>query len=1604
MNRKLTAVFTSIGILATMGVVGLAGCAGERNPIDRTQPYALQKSLFVGSDLLDPIDNPEFYAQGTLIDVGGYGASQDGLFISTYTQSVSRLKWQITEDLLLGRLAYERIENADGHGAGPATNDGTIVVAYRIEKHFDIVRSYNPTTGEELNVIEENSVDRPWYERGYMRVDWSKNLNVDAYDFDTLALLQPFGGIIYEPMNFDITNPEDPNAPIFDLENGYFDITNKAFAKPKDIDLSSFGWGIDSIPACFLPNDFMGGTNPAGTCNPVELTIRQSFRRVEDTDYEPVHWDGLRFQAYGVFTVDRYGYAYNYGMSDDRWYRFATRYNIWERSHYYDDPINMLGPVECNTPTTTPFGSEPTRDLDHNGTHDECESVGLGSKCDRFKQRCTLPYAQRQTVTTPWYYNSHSDPLYFDATTDATHEWDVALRMAAQSARYAECNITGGDNCIGRFMVHYGQQEDNLDTVMLAREIDACRAANRDNPAQCATMADTIGAKRGLSPSVINTTKLPEMIVLCHSPVEANDHLACGSPRLPASVSAADCFYARQEGTDKQLLQTCDEAINVRLGDLRYHQINVITEASTPQPWGIYTDAEDPLTGETFSACVNVWSSVTARASQGVIDQVRYMRKELSTADITEGQNVRDWSQAAETAGRDGALPRMSLDQLSHNLASFSGGSPEAIRNFDVKQFSPGLSKKLHDFQYRLSGVSASLQSTSTMAPIYGARRNAAIGTEFEAKLMTPMVQEMQGLTGLPLTHTIMNIASPLRGGNPSFQRDIYNLNQAALAERGTCILHPREATVPLAITGLANVLEEKFGAFNPADPPAVQNERAENMRQWLARRLHMTVIVHEMGHSIGLRHNFVSSSDAWGYRPQYWQLRTKNGQVATECKELSATGEECIGPRYFDPVTQEEQDNMIWTWMQSSVMEYPGEITQDMLGLGVWDFAAARMVYGDVVAVAQDPKFKATAALGKSMIEKMDNFGGVIGMRPSINGQFYHYAQLHNRLGLINNCEEVDPADFKPENWNQEKDGVWSPLVDGFLVQVDGVYTRCKTQKVDYVPWDTLRMPNEAEAPGFYRGGPSVDILGRTRMPYGFATDGWADLGNLSVYRHDNGADAYEIFNFMITQESVGHIFDAYRRGRQTFSVRGAANRSMSRYYGKMRDGAKGLGLMKNVYEEFALNEGLAFTTLWPSISRMFFTENILASAQAFDHFTRVLSRPEAGAHFYPRHDDQVLVSENDFTGNPPSALVNIPNGATGYFGNMAFGGRLVENQLGSGNGEYDRDYTLNCGSYYDKLNMAMIMTESVDNFISDSRDDFVDPRYRAVSLADLFPDGYRRWLANNLTGDEALKGARVIADASGMPLTEAAGSFPTAPIGWTTWWGDDVEACFPNDGTTICTSYTEPNSGAFNPNAPEHTAVLNAQVGWEQQKFLIAWTMLYLPENEKMHWIDMMRLWELGLDSNPEFANRIEFHNPTGKIYVAKTYGKETIFGKTVQKGISARVLEYANELLALAYETTDGPDLDGDGNPDWYEPVYSATTGEPLIKYDDTIDNVNEFGSLVPGGLPGCDENDNYDCTCNHNRACMELSRYVSIPAFMREALSAFQFGTPDQRGIY
>jgi hypothetical protein len=1620
---------------AGLALVLLGGCAEERPPIDRVQPYALDKTFFVGQDFVGTDDDPEFWTQGTLIDVG-YGASQGGLFTSTYAQPVARLRWQITEDMLIGRISYERIDGTDGRGinedGAERVQDGVIAVAFRILSHFDIMNAYNPTTGEELNIRNENMSDRPWYERKYMRVDWTRNLNMDSYDFDTLSLLGLYGGLIYEPLAYDITDPHHPHAPLFDFKDGYFDVTNKAFVRPQEIDLSSFGWGIKSFPACFLDPDFLNGSGPAANCNPVEITIRHSFRRVVDTDFEPKNIDGYRFSAFGAFNQERTGYARNYGMTDAQWRRLQARYNIWQRNHYYDNPEEMTGHIACNTPETTAYGADANVDADNNGTADECEEVtektgNIGSQCDVHRQRCTLPFRDRTPNPVIWYYGKDSDLEYFEPTTRSTHEWDVALRLAVRSAQYAECARESGGTegqdavCVEDYPIHFGQQDQNESLVALTWEARLCLEAKGfpqedGDRASCEAEIRDLAERRGLDEvdSLVSLAMMKPMVVLCHSPVEAKDHPLCGEPRLPEGVTSADCQGAIP---GDETFDTCNQALTVRIGDLRYHQINVIKTPQTPSPWGIMVDSNDPTTGENIAASANVWSHVNDLWSQKIVDTLRYMGGELTTEEITEGRYISNWAEAAERAATGGMSPKMTREERDRRVIALAtdGKIPHKGAAFDrareriTQPLPPSLKAQAIKLREQVKGIKAHVSAPSANQTKYMNRAIRAQNTEVESEFFDPMVQRLMGTLGLPMSDAVLDCASLLRGGNPALLRQIRHLKESALAERGSCIM--QEAPAPHGFGSLSDMLQKKFGAFNPGDSQDVQLERAEKMRRYLARRAHYAVMIHEMGHSIGLRHNFVSSSDSFNYRPQYWQLRTKDGAVTEACEDLSADGEDCVGPRYYDPVTPNERDNGIWMWMHSSVMDYAGEATQDMLGLGAYDFAATRAFYGDVISVYQDESYKAQEGNNRffGLLGKMDTFGGILGYDWDINtgGPFsidLHYSRLNWFYDLIQDCKVVDPVNFKPSDWNDERDGNWEPTFDGLIVSVNGQYTRCKQQQVDYRFWGELRYPDSegGEGPNFYRGGPAISTRdNRVRVPYGFGTDGWADLGNLAVYRHDNGADPYELFDFFISQQEVNHIFDNYRRGRMSFSIRGAAGRALGRYNEKMRDGAKGLGLLKSIYKDFSLNQGYNFDDFWFVLADDFFGLNLIATGIAFDHFTRQLARPESGPHFL---DTQKLIlrSQLDAVGleDAPTSLT-IPNGAQGLFETVSIGGRPIENRLAEDQGEFDSYYTLNAGSYYEKLYSALLMTESVDNFISAERSEFVDGRFRSISMADIFPEGYRRWLANNLTGDDFIKGPRLESDRDGNVPVDGFG-YPTTPLAWTSWWGSEPRSCFPGSNAIFCDSFGNENPAQFGGSTGGFTVVVDPQVGWEQQKFLIAWTMMYLPENQQQWWIDMLRIWELGVDADPEIENRIEFHNPNGKIYIAKTFGKETIFEKTVQRGVAARVLEYANELLVQAYETTDGPDLDGDGNPDWYIPVMSE--GRPLVRWDETLAAIDIDGRTLAGGGEGCNATDNSECTCEANRACVELEKYVQIPFFLRQTMDAYGLSGFRQRGIY
>jgi hypothetical protein len=174
-----------------------------------------------------------------------------------------------------------------------------------------------------------------------------------------------------------------------------------------------------------------------------------------------------------------------------------------------------------------------------------------------------------------------------------------------------------------------------------------------------------------------------------------------------------------------------------------------------------------------------------------------------------------------------------------------------------------------------------------------------------------------------------------------------------------------------------------------------------------------------------------------------------------------------------------------------------------------------------------------------------------------------------------------------------------------------------------------------------------------------------------------------------------------------------------------------------------------------------------------------------------------------------------------------------------------------------------------------------------------------------------------------------------------------------------------------------------LEPQWGWEQQKFVVLWAYLYLPSSEVFDWSDMMRVYRSGSDQDPAFpaADRVEWRDPLSGIrYTAKRYGNETILGKSYDKGIAAKMIQWANHLTEQAYELNASQPFDpvtGAANV-----VLDPVTKTPKVKRDPSI-------AVPPSATT---------ISCDDNTACQRLRYYRGLLDYTRDTAARLGHAVP------
>ncbi len=1511
----------ALGVLLV--VSGIVGCAQQRPPINRVQANALDKHFFVGAKLNDDTDNPEFYWRNYVV---GGTASQSLIGVGSWS-GIDRIVWQITENELIARKAYEISKGADGHGTPHRTANGVVVAAYKIESHFDIKHDYNPQTGEQLNIVNENTTDRPWYEREYMRVDWSKNLVDNPMWFDMFSG-NIFGHIGITPVSYYVSDPKSEDAPHFEVKNGYFDITNKFYVEPATTTM----WG-QQIPTCVIVGLFTGSATY--DCNAQEATIRSSYWKIDpNADFEPLDITkatldvignpggiGDSFEA-GIVTPGQQGWSPGYGYVDKLYHRYAHIHNIWQQSHQRagtcntDSDCTGLGLPNgsmCMPDHTCSVGCTSNVDNDNDGTADQCApkltgyTGSKGAQCDVAMGQCTIPYRDRQIKTVSYWVNQDTPADLLDAVNQDGTRVDPGKRGAIEDLIYSWNQLMS-------------------DAVGYAREVECRRTGDGDRNA-CHdkfftghTLKDKVMLSYGgwLIDKVLDPTPT---LTLCHNPVRSyDDHDACG----PTGATA-------------------------RVGDVRKNFVFYWPYASNA-PWGGIADWNaDPLTGQIIggAACIMGRSATWAAAEQR--DILQLAMGDTTVQDITDGTPAANYAHYLKDGYAPRSFTQAEIDQRVNSIDAEHATATTPLGQTDNET----LSQRYQQLIQMQSHTTDDPTLRSTAQLDFDATAKPLLDTKYETQLVNGhwLVNALGQDPTTNIDDSVLDVASPLRGLDSGRIDEMHSLIQDKLRDHGMCFMGD-EAPIAGSIDmqGVAKYFydkDNKSGLFTDAALEKMYPELGEHPSQSdlvhyrgeaLYHKLWIESVkgigIHEIGHSLGMLHEFASSWDAMNYDPQYWQLRTDEGKATEPCNgpRQADSPDTCMGPRYVDPQTPDEQGlgseprPGIEYFGSTSVMEYQIERFGETVGLGSYDQHTMNALYGRVVETLDpqagnykdesgnsDSNMERFAPMLETQLTEQDRIirpPETIAPGVQTDGSFatsVHYTELARELNLF------DPArDCRPATPEEKAVGEWR-VVHGKV---------CQPPPKDIAAWQDFEsghvtqdhfpadLADQNLAPYWRVKSDEKYAAGKVRWMFR-----WGTSHNAYFHTNDSdaGADPYEVTMNTIRKFDVDYPFTYFRRQNREYNFMYIPARVADRYFERMRS-----------YHWLVGTDVANFGALFPALAQNdnWMRPYAMAETAMFNFLERAIVTPQPGTYGAVADPDQ------------PGGYYYDQGASGNQFNKKQFqidavDGRYVDEQYDStpyGGGSWDYlHWMIHAGFSAEKAYAVRALTDGRPNLATISRSYYLDPRGVRINFRNDMPQALDRLIGGILSQDWQTVAMSVPGSAAGDGAPPAG----NPPIPQLLDLAQDTPA------------------------QPNGSLVVFPNIGYQQQLYSIVFTELFSRLNTDMNLINKMRLW---LDGSVEQvtvpdADQIRFTDPaSGYTYIARLYGPQTIDGKTVDKGIASRMLKRANLMLEQAYvvqsDSSGKPVLDKYGQPT----LQLDSSGQPQVVSSAAVQTLTNYVGLL------------------------------------------------------
>ncbi len=851
MSRPVHRFLALAACLTLPALIG--GCAEPVEDINTVQPYFIDKASLDG----------EWYYKQTIVDA----SPEVAVGFVGLEGSLEKIRWKVTEKWLYAYRTHEAVP-----GLEPEANreggeyQGEPVAVFTISSHFDIKRGYNAATGEQTNVIEENAVDRPWYERQYMRVDWSTD---------------PFGGPVAIGFVNALTESED------------------YIRETEAWDPDQFQLGEDHIQITYRSTLTDNGTTcyysyGSYDCGSADARVRLSFARIDPDDhFEPRpyfdyqelrHDDGRRFRTIGLSVplgsgqeVTRFlctpevldilnastGVSRNYTLDDcgTEEYQQSSRFGFFRTERYrYDDQLGG--------------GHDDLREFYAN-VHDIWENPYRIGEDGEMTPR---PYAERVPKPVVYYLNVGFPADLHRVAAQMAADWDAAFIDATAGS-------TG--RSVAQLREILRERSDAADWQFLPGDAEGAGRMFQIRRNTCSS--------EGIAAYVAANPQMQAVVD------EGTEGMGTRPGNLE-KVCAGLTHFAREKGAAPFVWQ--------QVGDVRFSFVNWINEPQPSGPLGYGPSSIDKETGRIVSGNAHMYGAAVDTYARSAADIVRSINEDLEIAQLVSGQSYADWL-ATPTSVADMQMALTAADSAALDARFGDFRVEEAYGEYRLPDGRLDYPELMRQMQRRLTDPAPGDPMAAAMAtPVdEGARRLDALKQDpyFRSKLLTDehlaLVRPLFGArAGDPITDEIADAAIDL-AVDPAALRARQEERLRFFADQNMFLAEFIDDSIvgqALAMKGL------------PAD------EVYRTLREEIFR----AVALHEIGHTVGMTHNFEGSRDALNYPDEFWHIRETMPESEWNAARL---------PEY----------------RYSTIMEYGRSFNSDTKGLGKYDHAAIKFAYG---------------------------------------------------------------------------------------------------------------------------------------------------------------------------------------------------------------------------------------------------------------------------------------------------------------------------------------------------------------------------------------------------------------------------------------------------------------------------------------------------------------------------------------------------------------------------------------------------------------------------------------------------------------------------------